>query len=135
MADKKVSIGVTDIAFAAVSILFTIGILTFFAPCGPKEDGTWMLCHWAGRAVAGLSVVITVIALAHLFVKNQVKAGLDIAAIPVALLTAILPGNLINLCMMKTMKCHAVTHPATVIFSVLVIAAVVVDLIVQQKKK
>lgn len=134
MSDKKISVGVTDVVFAILAIFFTVGILTFFAPCGPKDDGSWMACHWAGRAVAGISAVITLISLIHLFVPGKIKIGLDLAAVPIALLAAILPGNLINLCMMQTMKCHTLTHPATIVLSVLIIVAVVIDILIQRKK-
>ena len=40
------------------SVVELIGIRTFFAPCGPKEDGSWMSCHWAGQAVTGTAAVL-----------------------------------------------------------------------------
>ena len=135
MEKKKINIGVTDIILLVLSIVFLIGIRTFFAPCGPKDDGSWMTCHWAGQAITGIASVLLVISVIHMFVKDaKVKQGLAIAMIPMALFSAILPGNMIGLCMMNTMRCHSVMHPATIVMSVLMIAAAVLDLIMQRKK-
>ena len=35
-------IGVSDILLFVFSVVELIGIRTFFAPCGPKEDGSWI---------------------------------------------------------------------------------------------
>ena len=129
----KVSVG--DIILLAISVIYLIGILTFFGPCGPKDDGSWMTCHWAGQAVTGLAAVLTIIAVIHILVPNaKIKTGLDIAVIPVALLAAIIPGNLINLCMMDTMRCHSIMRPAVIVMSILVIAAAVFNVITQRNK-
>lgn len=136
MEKKKRKIGATDIAFLLVSAVFLVGILTFFKPCGPKDDGSFMTCHWAGNAVAGTAAVLVIIAIAHLVVSDaKIKTGLSIAAIPVAVLAAVIPGNLIKLCMMDTMRCHAVMHPAAVVTAVLVMIVAVIDLVVNQKRK
>ena len=135
MENKKINIGASDIILLVLSAVFLIGIRTFFAPCGPKDDGSWMTCHWAGQAITGIAAVLLVISVIHMFVKDaKVKQGLAIAMIPTALFSVILPGNMIGLCMMNTMRCHSVMHPATIVMSVLMIAAAVLDLIMQRKK-
>ena len=135
MENKKINVGASDIVLAVFGILYFVGILTFFAPCGPKEDGSWMACHWAGNAVAAFAAVIAVSALCHVFVPSpKIKLGLSLAIIPTALASALLPGNLINLCGMKMMRCHTVMHPAVIVASILVIVAAVVDILVQRKK-
>ena len=135
MEKKTSKISVMDIVLLVLSMAFFLGILFVFDPCGPKEDGGWMTCHWAGQAVTGLAAVLVVIALVHLFAPNAgIKTGLDIAAIPVALLAAILPGNLISLCMMNTMKCHTHTKPGNLVFSVLIAVASAVDIAVRIRK-
>lgn len=126
----------TDYILLAVSALFLLGMLFVFSPCGPKEDGSWMTCHWAGNVLTGLAGVLTVIALVHLFAPDaKMKMGLDLAAAPVAVLAVCVPGGLVNLCMMDTMRCHAVTAPAAVVFAVLTLAAAAADFIVQRKKE
>ena len=135
MKNKRTNIGASDFIMLVLSVIFLTGIRTFFAPCGPKDDGSWMTCHWAGQAITGIAAVLFVISVIHLFVKDaRIKQGLSLAMIPVALLSAVLPGNLIGLCMMDTVRCHSVMRTASVVLSVLVIAAAVFDVIVQKKK-
>lgn len=135
MEKQKRKIKISDITFLVVSAIFFIGSLTFFQPCEPMEDGGWMTCHWAGQAVAGIAAVLLVISILHIVVSNaQMKSGLSMAAIPMAVLAAIIPGHLINLCMMDTMRCHAVMTPGTIVMSVLVIAAAVFDIVVNRKR-
>ena len=136
MEKKKNTVGISDLLLLAVSLVFLIGIRTFFSSCGPKEDGTWMTCHWAGQAVTGIAAVLLVICVIRLFVKDSgIKQGLSLSVIPAALLSAILPGNLIGLCMMDTMRCRSVMRPAVIVFSLLMIAAAIFDLFVQRGKK
>ena len=136
MDNKKLNIRVSDIVLLILSAIFLAGILTFFAPCGPKDDGSWMTCHWAGQAIRGIAAVLFIISVIHLIIKDEnVKQGLSVAIIPMALLSAILPGTLIGLCMMNTMRCRAIMRPGTIVLSVLMIAAAVLDIILQRKKK
>ena len=125
---------ITDILLVALSAIFFVGLLTFLGPCGPKDDGTFMTCHWAGQALKGIAAVLLITSVIHLFVKAPgIKQGLSLAMIPAALLSAFLPGNLISLCMMNTMRCHSVMRTSSVIISLLIIAAAVLDLVVQRK--
>ena len=126
--------GFDAILFVLSAALFA-GVLTVFAPCGAKEDGGWMTCHWAGNAVAGVAAVLTALAIMRLFVKDtKARLGLSAAMIPVALLSALFPGRLISLCMMPAMRCRAVMSPAVTVLSVLIIAAASIDVAVQHKK-
>lgn len=134
MENQKRNIGVSDLILLVISAGYLTGMLTIFKPCGPKEDGGWMSCHWAGNAVAGVAAVLLVIAIVHMIIPGaRTKVGLSIAAIPTAALGAVIPGTLIHLCMMNTMRCHAVMHPAAVILSVLMIAAAILDIIVNSR--
>ena len=94
-----------------------------------------MTCHWAGQGVTGIAAVLLVISVIHLIVKDaKIKLGLSLAVIPTALLSAILPGNLIGLCMMNTMRCHSIMRTSAIVESVLLIAIAVFDIFVQKKK-
>ena len=55
-----------DILLPLLALAFFLGLLFVFGPCGTKEDGGWMTCHWAGQALRGLAGVLLVIALLHL---------------------------------------------------------------------
>lgn len=136
MEKRKFQIGVSDIILAAITVIYFIGALTFFKSCGPKDDGSWMTCHWAGNAVAGLAAVLAVTAIAHLVISNaKMKIGLSIALIPIAVLTALVPGHLIQICMMETMRCHVVMRPSAIVMAILIVAAAVFDIVVYRKKK
>lgn len=133
MENKNKKINASEIILCLISVIFLIGILTVFKTCGPKEDGSYMTCHWAGNAITGLAAVLTVIAVLHLFVKSQAKIGMDLAIIPTAFFTAILPKNVIGLCMMDNMQCQSLTRPATILFSILIIGIAILDLLLQKK--
>ena len=128
-------IGPTDLVLFAIAVLSIIGFLTAFKGCGPKEDGTWMTCHWAEAAQIGLSCVLTVCAVLHLFTSDAgVKMGIDLAMIPTALFAGILPGSVISLCMMDTMRCRVFTRPYGLVMNVLVIITCIADFLIRKKK-
>ena len=131
----KQKINALDVILLALSAVLLLGVLTVFAPCGAKEDGGWMTCHWAGNAVAGAAAVLTALAAMRLLMKDRkTRLGLSAAMIPTALLAALLPGRLISLCMMPSMRCRAVMSPAVMVLSVLIIAAAVIDAASGRKK-
>lgn len=135
MERKHKRFGMTDWCLLIVSVLFLVGIRTAFAPCKPTEDGSWMTCHWAGQAVTGVAAVLLVLAILHLLLPGPgEKLGVAAAMIPVSLLAAFLPGKLINLCMMGTMRCHGVTRPAVLVFSLMLAVLSLADLLLQRKK-
>ena len=124
-----------DVILLALSAALLLGVLTVFAPCGAKEDGNWMTCHWAGNAVAGAAAVLTALAVMRIFAKDgKARSWLSAAMIPTALLAALIPGRLIPLCMMPSMRCRAVMSPAVTVLSVLIIAAAVIDAASGRKK-
>ena len=136
MKTDKVRFGLTDLALVIISAVYLVGIRTLFSPCGIKEDGTWMTCHWAGQAVTGIAALLLVISLVRfLFPDAGVRMGLSAAMIPTAVLGALMPGVLIGLCMMDNMRCHSVMRPFTVIMSVLEILAAVLDMICLKRKR
>ncbi|MBQ9625025.1 MAG: DUF4418 family protein [Clostridia bacterium] len=127
--EKKINIKINDIILLAVSFCFLIGMKFVFGPCGPKEDGGFMACHWAGNAITGLAAVLTAISVIHIIVQNnQLKMGLALSTVPIAVFAFLIPNRVINLCMMHDMRCHTVMAPAVIVFSTLVIAAAAADL-------
>ena len=128
MEQKMRRAGPGDCLLLLLSILDLAGIRTVFAPCGPKEDGSWMTCHWAGQAVTGAAAVLLVLALVHILVLDRgMKVGLDAGIAAVALLTALLPGRLIGLCMMPDMRCHQLMVPGITVCAVLMILSAILD--------
>ncbi len=126
---------VTGIVMLLLSALLLVGILTFFAPCGPKDDGSYMSCHWIGQETIGFAVALILISVIHLIVPKDIKLGLGIAMIPVSLLAAVVPYALMGSCMMETMTCNALTKPAVAVVSVLVLITAVIDVIVLFKNR
>ena len=131
---KKVQIKALDIVFPVLSLVFLAGILTAFQPCGPRDDGSWMSCHWAGRAVAGAAGAMLVLSILRLFGEPGMKRGIDLALIVLSVLAALFPGHLIGLCMMHDMRCHMLTAPFTAALSALTALTALFDLIVSIKK-
>ena len=127
---------VCDILLPVLALAFLLGLLFVFGPCGPKEDGSWMTCHWAGQAVKGTAALLLALTLLHLIPgRAELKMGLDLAQIAAAVLAVALPGHLIGLCMMRDMRCHSVMVPAVTVFAVLLAVLSLVDLLTQRKRK
>ena len=124
-----------DILLPLLALAFFLGLLFVFGPCGPKEDGGWMTCHWAGQALRGLAGALLVIALLHLLPgRAELKMGLDLATLPLSVLALLLPGRLIGLCTMASMQCRSVMRPAVTVFAVLLMIVSALDLLMRRKK-
>ena len=124
-----------DILLPLLALTFFLGLLFVFGPCGPKEDGGWMTCHWAGQALRGLAGALLVIALLHLLPgRAELKMGLDLATLPLSVLALLLPGRLIGLCTMASMQCRSIMRPAVTVFAVLLIIVSALDLLMRRKK-
>ena len=120
MSSEKKRIGACPLLQIVLNAIFFVGIQTIFAPCEPHEDGTWATCHWAGEALLGIAAVMLVMSLLHLLpLRTGMKEGLVFAMIPVSFLIIVLPGRLIPLCMMETMRCHVIMQPAVTVIAVL----------------
>ena len=115
---------------AVLTALLAIGVLTVFKACAPMEDGSWMNCHNAQMQVFIVAVVMTVIGIVNIFVKGQkINLCLEIVDIVLAVVAAIIPGIITGLCMMDTMRCHALMRPFVVVLSILVIIAQVLTIV------
>lgn len=134
--NNKLNIGITDIVLAVVCAVLFIGTLTFLSPCGAKDDGSWMTCHWAGQVNIALSAVLLTMAVMHAAVPaGGVKLGLDLAMLPTSVMATQVSGRIISLCMMETMRCRAVMRPGVMILSLLIAAAAAWDLTIRLKKE
>lgn len=68
-------IGVFDVVLFVLSAALFAGDLTVFAPCAAKGDGSWMTCHWAGNAVAGVAAVLTALVILSAFLSFSIFGG------------------------------------------------------------
>ena len=113
-------------AGAAIALLLSaviaVGSVSFLGPC-VHEDGSFGSCHWAGQAMLGIGLLLAVLSLAALLVKDGgLQAGLLFAAAAAAVLGIFIPGTLIRLCGMATMRCRAVMRPAMTLLCALTAA-------------
>ena len=113
-----------------LSLALTIGVKAVFHACGPTEEGMWMSCHWAQESVFGTGLLLCALSAFSLFAPSslRLRRGLSVAILATAILTLMLPGTLISLCMMNTMRCHTLMRPAVNILAALIAAAATGDL-------
>ena len=107
-----------------LALVAAIGSRTFLGPC-VHEDGTFGACHWAGQALFGIALVMAAEGLIAALWKNAaVRAGLYISMLLTAILGILIPGTLISLCGMASMRCRTVMRPSMMIlFSLMFVAA------------
>ena len=122
--------GVLQWAVLVLSVLFCIGVQTVFKACGPKEDGTWMHCHEVQRYLFLTGIALAALSVLGLVIRNRTAAILiSLCTIACAVLAVLLPGTLMQMCMMNTMRCHAVMKPFARIMGILIAVLSLVDII------
>ncbi|MBR0227119.1 MAG: DUF4418 family protein [Clostridia bacterium] len=115
-----------------LSLIITIGSQSFLSPC-IHEDGSFGPCHWAGQALMGLGCVIGILAILSLCVQKA-RLGTYMSALPVCGLGILIPGTLIDLCHMSTMRCRMVMQPAMILlFSAALLCALTGAIITARK--
>ena len=133
---KKQNILWTTIVHLIVSAVFLIGMLTFLKPCGLKEDGTFMSCHYAGTALVVLAAGMMAVSLLGLFLRGgTARTAAGVLQIVFSALVLIIPGTVIGLCMMPEMRCRAVMRPGSIIFAVLMILVSLAGILISRRKK
>ena len=134
--EQWIQVGILDITLLVLSVVFLLGMLLFFGPCDLAEDGSWMICHWAGRIVIGISGAMALLELLHAVLSDTgVRQGLDMGAIILCGLMVLVPGRLIALCPEDTMRCHTAMAPAVRVFAILIAAVSVADFFLQIGKE
>ena len=102
-----------------LSAVTAAGSVSFLGPC-VHEDGSFGSCHWAGQAMLGIGLLLAALSLTALLVKDgSLRAGILFAAAAAAVLGIFIPGTLISLCGMATMRCRAVMRPAMMLLCAL----------------
>ena len=103
-----------------LSILLSLGTLTVFHACEIREDGTWMHCHEAQNAVVFGGLLLAVFYASAFFIRNKaMKAVFSCLGLIGAVVLFFIPGPIITMCMMHTMRCYTVMQPFARILSVL----------------
>ncbi len=115
MSGKKNIISLIPVC---VSIMLTVGVMTVFSACGIKDDGTWMHCHDAQIDTAVCGGIMAVLFLLAAFAKGwAVKVLLNLIAVAASIAAFLIPGTIISMCMMNTMRCYTVMQPFVRIMS------------------
>lgn len=118
-----------------LSIILFLGVEFVFHACGPKDDGSYMRCRWAQQTVFALGGLMTSFSILQLIVKCRgAKMAFAAATGLTAILTMLVPNILIPLCMMTTMRCHAVMRPSVIVNALLILASCVIYLILNLRK-
>ena len=131
---NKHRIKAPDVVLVALELLFVLGLLTVFQPCGPREDGSWMSCHWAGRAALGVAAAMLAVTVVRLFVRPECRTALDLALLVLCALAAMVPDRLIGLCMLRDMRCHTLTAPFVLVLAFLTALTALADLLLRRER-
>lgn len=115
---------------SGLSLLLALGSFTVFSACGIKEDGSWMRCHSAQTTVTICAAVLSACLLLQAFIRQKtlriVLNGISIAGSAIIFL---LPGKLMPMCMMHTMRCYTLFQPFVRIMAVLVACSCLIQVI------
>ncbi len=117
---KNATATVLQVIILVLCAVMCAGSKLVFHACGAKDDGSFMTCHWAEQALFGIGCALAASAVIMLIVRRpKTKSGVALGMIPVSAVYALVPGRLINLCMMTDMRCHSVMKPAAMILGIL----------------
>lgn len=104
------------------SVCLTVGTQFVFHACGVHEDGSYGRCHYAQLTIVCIGILMIISSLCTLFLRTrEVMLATSVITACEAVLTLILPGNIIPLCMMSTMSCLAKMKPFTTIMSIVIL--------------
>lgn len=132
MTQKKV----IAILPAVMSFLLAVGTMTVFRACSAKDDGTWMHCHTAQNAAAAGGFLLCILFVICIFVHaSGARAALYAVGIVGAAIVFMIPGSIVSMCMMSTMRCYAVMQPYVRVMSALTIVAAAVNIVGELKNR
>ena len=108
-----------------IAVLMEVGLCSFLAACGPKEDGSWMMCHYVQNVLLLLGGCLVLLhTLALVFSETtHIAGGILLAGVLLFVCCIVVPDRVIHMCMMDTMRCHTVMQPGVLVISILGILA------------
>ena len=131
---NKLSIGLR-IIILIICLVITFGVEFIFRSCGAQEDGGYMACHWAQQAVMAAGIILTVQAAALVCTSDKkIQQIISLTIAGGAIVTALIPNIMINLCMMPTMHCNAVMRPWTIVCCVVLFIVCVINAVINLLK-
>ena len=121
---------IMNVVLLVLCVILCAGIKLVFHACEVGEN--IMACHWAEQAVFAFGIVLVVQSLGLMFFREAgVRKGICFSIIPIAVITALIPGVFIHLCMMNDMRCHTVMRPAVIILTVLIVMCAIVNIVLE----
>jgi hypothetical protein len=116
--------------------LFLFLASAFLFQCPQMESGAYMNCHKANVALAVLACLVVVGGLVLLFGKSRKAALLASSLVAaVGVVSALVPGVLVQLCMMPEMTCRALLRPTALVCSVVILLSAVLRLVAEVRGK
>lgn len=114
------------------SALLAFGVMTLFHACAKTEEGMWMHCHTAQMYVFAIGLAAAAVSVLLLLLKGRpVRMLLHLLCIVLAVAAILMPGGIIHMCSMTTMRCYAVMRPYVRVMGILVAAVNLAGLIRQ----
>ena len=93
-----------------------------------------MHCHYAQMNVFCIAVGMAVISLINLFTANRkLGAGLRVVDIILSVIALLIPGTIMGMCMMNTMRCYTVMKPFVTIMCVLMIIVSLIGIVMDMR--
>jgi hypothetical protein len=123
---------------SAVGFLLAAGVMTLFSACGPKADGTLMNCHNAQIGAALCGICLAVLFAIAAFAKNKaVVLVCDAAALALSVVTFMIPGVLVHICLLSNMHCQVRLKPFTRGSAILIAVFALADIlrIIKEKRE
>ncbi|MDO4322916.1 MAG: DUF4418 family protein [Lachnospiraceae bacterium] len=125
---KNRKICVLDAAILILFCLLTIGVITFLRPCGVHEDGSYSSCHWAGRILFGFGITGILEMVFVLLLQKPFRFGVNAAVFLQAVLMVMIPGGIVSLCGMNTMRCNLIMRPGVQVISLVIALLAAINL-------
>ncbi len=121
---------IISLIVTALALMFTVGIMTVFAACGPKEDGTWMRCHNVQIYLGICGVAMTVLAVAAFISRPKLlRIALYALITGGSVVAFLLPEIIMPMCMLHTMRCYAVMEPFDRVMTALIAVVSIIGII------
>lgn len=120
-------------------LIIVIGLFILFAPfgfahvCPPRDDGSFMKCHWMGHAVQMMGCFITALGIVFC-IFNKTRAGIAAANIGAGACVLSLVSFVIGTCKTATMSCNVYTKPVLILLAGFFIILNAVYLFLNRKK-
>ena len=130
---KKKGLAIVSLVFA---LSLSAGVMTGFRACSAKEDGSFMHCHDVQMDVFWIGVVLSILAFVSILTKSRILImGINGLSILLALGAFFLPGRIMTMCLMETMRCYTLMKPYVSVMSLLIIACSLAQLVLIMRSK